>query len=368
VFLSSTCCASKNVVHGVQAKRTLQLFHYFICFDSSHVGGSLELISFPMDFSNFQQIVLPWIVLLLIWHLVKSTAFKFYKEESSALIFKGVILPWKYQLRILFHITLFYGLQQWTDKLGRFQLYLIIIACACCFYPYLRKPSPYLYNSFDGLCVRCWDHKLVTTSYVYLAGFVYTMYLGYYQLAALCLITTLGSVLYHRNREGKYFNLDNIFATSHAFIFAYTWYHSWSHDSQYFYMSSIAIPFALFPLIYCGDPAIVKEDCPAFRLPKDSKKYIRRSLDKYDEWHVYWHFVSALGPILTAYYFTIHHILQPYYCLKNDWNLLDIFLNNTMYDHYTSSVQQECIIVFLAVCISACLNIFLNILGAVPFN
>jgi|EP01033_Poteriospumella_lacustris_P012824 hypothetical protein len=299
---------------------------------------------------------LPFTLLFLVLSLVVGIVGYIYVFEHQQEIAKpgSIFVPFRYQVYIWLHVVAIQFCQHsfWEHRLG---LAVVIATLMSLFYPYLRKSSPYLSYSVNGVCIRCWDEKLITTSYLYLLGTVSNLFFGYYQFAYLCVLTSMGSVLYHRHREGKFFNLDNIFATSHVFLFGYTWYHAWHADLTYFLLGSASLPVAIFLLVYCGDPADIMSSSGVLltsetlsSIQSSSKTPIQRhSRGIYDQWHTYWHVVSALGPVLVSYYLHKHGLVD------------------TM---SASNSQAEMTMITGALAASVTLNILANVTGAVPFN
>lgn len=57
-------------------------------------------------------------------------------------------------------------------------------------------------------------------------------FLAQYGIAALQLMTTIGSTLFHLTRETKFFNLDNVFATSLLITTVWSIYLGVRHGKQ----------------------------------------------------------------------------------------------------------------------------------------
>jgi len=177
--------------------------------------------------------------------------------------------------------------------------YYVIAAGISLFFPYLKKPSKYVLYCANGICERFWGDKLIWTSLVYLLGAFAGLYHSQYELAVVSAITALGSVLYHRHREGQFFNFDNIFATSHVMMFGYAIIDAWENNPSFFTFSLVAAPIAVFLLVYCGDPAEVS---------KTTVPIIRNSRQLYDDYHTLWHLASGFGPVLVSFYFEGHDL------------------------------------------------------------
>ena len=139
---------------------------------------------------------------------------------------------------------------------------------------------------------RKWGDVLVTSSLLYGATFFYAIYTDQPIMAFLCVMTSSGSILYHRHRESMYFNLDNIFAMGQLLIYGWSLFLAFTNDnevSEYLLIGVIGIPVAIFLLVYCGMPAEISWN--------ESKGCcIRSSSSIYDFVHSIWHIVSGLGP------------------------------------------------------------------------
>lgn len=328
------------------------------------------------DVINIEDYTALFLLSFLLLSLVLSTlAYLYGFEEDSHFDTESLILvPFKYQMYIWTHVALLVGIEFHFQE-HRLGFVITLVTLLILFYPYLRKTSPYIYQTAEGVCIRCMDDTLIVTSYLYLLGCVSNLYFGYYHCAFLCLLTCMGSVLYHRHREGKFFNLDNIFATSHVFLFAYTWHHAWQHDGSYFLLGSASLPLAIFLLVYCGDPAEILRDksliiltdalhhsnsskSPSHRaLLHPSKQPLRQSRALYERVHAYWHGVSALGPVLVSYYLHHHALLTA-----------SVSASSVLSSALSSAMQQELQLVVGALLASLVVNILANIAGAVPFD
>ena len=116
-------------------------------------------------------------------------------------------------------------------------------------------------------------------------------------MAFLCLITCMGSTIYHRNREAVYFNIDNVFATSLLVAYCWSLYLSYGIYEGYFAFGLIGIPVAIFLLAYCGMPAEIS-------IMKGSVCCIRSDRPLYNAVHAVWHLASGCGPILSVWLFS----------------------------------------------------------------
>ena len=155
------------------------------------------------------------------------------------------------------------------------------------FREYLSKTSKY-YD--DDVPRRSWNHYLIWTSAIYLAGAVVAFLYDQTHFSALCFITWIGSSIYHRHKEAKFFNLDNIFATSLLVIFVWSMYVSYTFSSFYFYFGVLGIPVAGFLLVYCGMPADIISVSQGTMCC-----YVREDRPVYMIVHACWHIASGVG-------------------------------------------------------------------------
>lgn len=287
-----------------------------------------------------------WIlVFTVLFNLCRVTVWYLWREESMAFepFAPGtVVMPYKYQIPILFHLVLILIIID-ICRVYDAMYYSSIVVSAVLFYPYLRKPSPYVRFCHLGLCTRMKEDQLIYTSLVYLLGLFSNIYVGLYQLSFLCIMTCLGSILYHRHRESKFFNFDNIFATTHFIIFAFTMLHSWDESFIYFSIGAGMLPVAVFMLIYCGDPAnIVKDSLDT------NMEVVRYSRTRYDDWHTYWHIVSGFGPLFAGLYIR--------------------YSSCTGKDPSTDNSIFELKLMIGSLLLATIINVIANYLGLVPFN
>lgn len=274
---------------------------------------------------------------LVLWSMIMCTCGYLYQKDYK-LDGQGILLPFRLQLVLFVHFVIIFSIR-YASNSTHFSYIVWAATLSCLFYPYLRKPSSFiLYCQGNNFC-RAWKEKLIISSSFYMLGFAFYAALGYYQLATTCLITTAASMLYHRHREGKFFNLDNVFAANHMFVFAYTWYHAVSNDSVYFGCGMVGLPLSIFFLQHCGDPAIIEK--------VGDVSFVRCSSGVYDEWHTYWHVVSALGPCMSAYYLHKHNLLG---------------------DGDTDRIQNESLLLIYVTCISVLMNVLANLAKIVPFR
>jgi len=188
----------------------------------------------------------------------------------------------------------------WFELHEDFLFYSVITFLSMFFLRYLQKESKYK-RYFLTNCNRLWIDKLVITSTVYALASVYALVSNQNQFSLMCLMTSIGSTLYHLSSETMYFNLDNIFATSLFLVFLYTLVSSYYHHEMYFHLGMVGLPVSLFLLVHCGMPAdIVINYCS-----EDSNriKYCTRTnRHHYELLHNVWHLASCVGPFMTIWY------------------------------------------------------------------
>jgi hypothetical protein len=104
---------------------------------------------------------------------------------------------------------------------------------------HLSKPSKYYDPRPATSPRRPWTHVLVVTSATYGAAGLYAAVCGQPHLAFLCVVTWVSSSLYHRHCEARYFNVDNIFATSLLVVFAWSMYLAYPFSTAYFAFGTV---------------------------------------------------------------------------------------------------------------------------------
>ncbi|CAM9879980.1 unnamed protein product, partial [Choristocarpus tenellus] len=130
---------------------------------------------------------------------------------------------------------------------------------------------------------------LVWTSFVYGVSSLYGFFVGQYTLGFVQAGVTIGSTLFHLNRETKFFNLDNIFATSLFLIMGWGLYLSLQNRIWWFVgvvggFSPVAMSF----ILRCGMPGLIcKHDC--------GHRMYRKSNPQYEFLHMLWHVSSGIG-------------------------------------------------------------------------
>lgn len=261
--------------------------------------------------------------------------------------------------------------------------YLFIATLVCWFFPYLRKPSPYLPHCYHG-GRRFWVDPLVTTSAVYMAAGIVALWNAQYPIAYLCVLTTIGSISYHRHREGQFFNFDNIFACTHFLIYGYSFYDSYDQNFYYFLLGVFGFPIPIYFLNQCGDPAdivFLREnnnvtvtandysskhradgidqsaftidrntmDCYSFLRDRHPHPIIRYSRKTYELLHLCWHFTSGMGPFIAMLYFA--HYETP-----------------TMMDLSHLGIHDKEVLPIVGLTISLSLNLIANYFAAAPLH
>ncbi len=219
---------------------------------------------------------------------------------------------------------------------------LLLTYIIAVFHPYLSRGSRLKIQSAG----RTWNDKLILTSLIYLVASAISIWLEEFQIATLCLITCIGSTLYHLHREVRYFNLDNIFATSLLVIFMYSLVSSYYLNQTYFLAGVLGLPVAAFLLVYCGMPADVTMDASGTCCTRSSRPL-------YDSVHTLWHLVSGTGPVLSAWYF---------YSLRAQ--------GERQFDDVDGAGLWEgaAIMPAVAVLVGVCINVVGNIAGVMPLD
>jgi hypothetical protein len=151
-----------------------------------------------------------------------------------------------------------------------------------------------------GIPLRPWSDSLVVTSLIYFVPAVYATAVAEYHMAFLCMITCVGSTIYHRHREAVYFNIDNVFATSLLVAYGWSLYLSYGVYDGYFAFGLVGIPVAIFLLIYCGMPAEI-----SITNGSTAQSFCCTRSDRplYNSVHALWHLASGCGPILSVWLF-----------------------------------------------------------------
>ena len=244
--------------------------------------------------------------------------------------------------------------------------YTVITFLSICFLTYLKKESKYK-KYFLTNCNRLWSDKLVITSSVYALASVYAIASKQYQFSLMCLMTSIGSTLYHLNNETMYFNLDNIFATSLLLIFIYTLVSSYYHHEIYFHVGMVGLPVSLFLLINCGMPAdIVINYCSE---DNSRIKYCTRMKQvHYDLLHNLWHLASGIGPFMTVWYMDY---IKRQNIINADWNNVASTAGIDQVSLISIGSMEQVIFKCLhstSIIISILINVLSNYVGIMPID
>ena len=175
--------------------------------------------------------------------------------------------------------------------------------CMCQPWSVLQTPSP-IHTScewrFKGFVRTVSDPLLVSSLTYVITGLFIALALEETWVGGLEVCAGLGSLIYHRSREGAYLNIDTTFAASLLITTIWSWFLALVHD-DFIYAGVLTAGFSVgyFLLIACGAPS---EAHPG----KEPGDYLRRSRHKpheYEIYHVFWHLVSAVGPLLAALFY-----------------------------------------------------------------
>lgn len=237
------------------------------------------------------------------------------RSESYKSSDKNVILETNDMMTVLFLVAYIIMMICWFNLTDI--VYFVSLAVGTAMMsPHLIQKSKFYYQvQYPGIQPRPWSDKLVTTSMIYAVAGVYAGYYGLYNIALNCVITSCGSVMYHRHREAQYFNLDNVFASSMVLMYGVTLASSLSRLREYFLFGCLGLPVASYLLVTCGMPA----EITAVNTDKKStiKKYlyevtqyevvaslccIRSDNPTYELLHTLWHLASGVGPIIAVVY------------------------------------------------------------------
>jgi hypothetical protein len=227
--------------------------------------------------------------------------------------------------------------------------YVVVLGCMYWFQTHLTKTSKYY---TDG-ATRPWSHYLITSSLVYLVASLVALMYGQFHFSFLCLVTWCGSSLYHRHSEARYFNLDNIFATSLLVIFMWSMYLSYEYSTVYFNFGMIGIPVAGFLLVYCGMPADITTITNGAMCC-----YVREDRPLYNVVHACWHFASGVGPVASVLLF--HQV-----SLSNgDLTLI----MGVPASHCLDPWHWLPVVPALALLVGLCVNVCGNVAGIMPLD
>ncbi len=238
---------------------------------------------------------IPWCFALSM--LIKSMLYLFENDwkvlhQRPHLFRQSILIDSKGLFRVIVSIGCSISLLIFYEK-QYFIFYLLILCAIIIFSPYLMKASPFISCCLDRR--RSCHDKLMITSMIYAISCLFS-FLWYEDLdySFFCLITTIGSLVYHYFREGRFFNFDNIFATVHFFVYCFTLTDSYGKCNEYFIFGLVSFPIALFSLVHCGLPAQIS-------FPSEGM-CVRESRPIYDNWHAVWHLSSGVGPTLSLFY------------------------------------------------------------------
>lgn len=180
-------------------------------------------------------------------------------------------------------------------------------------------------------------------------------------------MTTVGSSLFHLTRETKFFNLDNVFATSlllitvwgfflairdgkyvrtfmmllpdhctslypklgsktlYLLIFGVKWRQRTCWTGIWWYVVTIGLggPVAVFFIVRCGMPGLVCQH-------PSGRGLCRKSNSQYDFFHMLWHLASGLGETFRNHPLHNHIASSPHelFCLALFW-LSDLYILRT---------------------------------------
>lgn len=193
-------------------------------------------------------------------------------------------------------------------RLYNMLFYFIVISSICMFFPYMQKCSQYYPYCSGGVFYRSWHHHFMTSSLIYIGGGVAAIIGKFQYITFLCFMTVIGSLLYHRHREGQFFNVDNIFATSKLVLCLYAMTHSIDNWPEYAILGVVSCPLVAFLFVICGDPSelvsIPSSDDPNVMC------CVRNERTAYQTYHSIWHVFSGMGPILAVIYFHFYPFEQ----------------------------------------------------------
>lgn len=230
--------------------------------------------------------------------------------------------------------------------------YHVVISSVALFFPYMQKCSKYYPYCSNGIYYRSWHHHFMTSSLVYLGGGIAAIIGRYQYITFLCFMTVLGSLLYHRHREGQFFNLDNIFASSKLVLCLYVLTHAMDNWPEFAVLGVVACPVVTSMFVVCGDPSEIMQVSPsdpsAFAL--GPLCCVRNERNIYLIWHSIWHVLSGMGPVLAVIYFHFFPFgdLHPYL------------------DHMAPyASQEECLLIW-ALGLAVATNILLNLVSIAP--
>ncbi|CAN0001736.1 unnamed protein product [Ascophyllum nodosum] len=180
----------------------------------------------------------------------------------------------------------------------------VTIGCLVACLPYLFRSSKYCQDSSLGCVIEDGDRRrpvsdiLVWTSLVYMVPAGYGIMVHQYGIAVLQMLTTVGSALFHLSRETKFFNLDNVFATSLLNTTLWGFYLGVKHAGIWWYVATIGLagPSAIYFIVRCGMPGLVCQH-------PSGRGLCRKSNPKYTIFHMLWHLASGSITLVTIHFF-----------------------------------------------------------------
>lgn len=195
------------------------------------------------DGSNQVMSVYIFLVVLLCWldKVLNDDDTISIVRPSSSYLSKHVHISSLFLLQVIISLYLIYMFRL-NDLMFPYVLTVLLVL----FHPYLAKPSTFYEQPYkmidDGGSKRSCHDSLMLTSFVYLIGALYAFYYEMYFYTYMTVATFIGSLLYHRYKEARYFNFDNLFAQSTLLFYMWTIYLSYPIDQGYFYFGVIAVP------------------------------------------------------------------------------------------------------------------------------
>jgi len=164
---------------------------------------------------------------------------------------------------------------------------------------------------------------------IYLIGGIYSVVEGETDFAIILFGAWFSSTLYHLSREGRYFNLDFLFAASLGFAFLWAMFLAAPSDlvdsvipihlsslressncvanDTTFFVGIAGMPLAIFLFWLCGTPSEIVSVEGLIRTAKSEKNvgciWCRRDSTIYNQIHPLWHLVSGIGPIWCCRFF-----------------------------------------------------------------
>jgi len=164
---------------------------------------------------------------------------------------------------------------------------------------------------------------------IYLIGGIYSVVEGETDFAIILFGAWCSSSLYHFSREGRYFNLDFLFAASLGFAFLWAMFLAAPSDlvdsvipiqlstlressncaanETTFFVGIAGMPLAIFLFWLCGTPSEILSVEGLIQTAKSEKIvgciWCRRDSNIYNQIHPLWHLVSGIGPIWCCRFF-----------------------------------------------------------------